>query len=149
MSTSRPAAAPSGGSAPPVPDPDEVAAAATACPSVVELSGGAFGEISTYLPGRRVSGVRVRDDSVAVHVVAHHGTPVAEIADQVRRAVEPLVGGRRVDVGVDDLELPVEESSPGSAPSPGAPAGAPAGAPRGTPRGPGVPTGGPLPPAAP
>ena len=36
---------------------DRVAAAVIAVPGVAFLHGGVFGEIGTYLPGRRVSGV--------------------------------------------------------------------------------------------
>lgn len=43
--------------------------AALAVPGVTRLSGGAFGEVATYLPGDRVTGVRVGDDGVHVHVV--------------------------------------------------------------------------------
>ena len=54
---------------PPV-DPEAVASAALACPSVAGMSGGAIGEVASYLPGRRVTGVRVKDGEVEVHVVA-------------------------------------------------------------------------------
>lgn len=73
------------------------------CPDVVALSGGLVGEVASYLPGRRVAGVRLREDSVDVHVVARYGPTISAIADQVRSAVAPLVPGRRVDVGVDGL----------------------------------------------
>ncbi|NED70757.1 hypothetical protein G3I15_58540, partial [Streptomyces sp. SID10244] len=39
----------------------EVADAVTAVPGVTGLYGGVFGEIATYLPGGRVSGVVVDD----------------------------------------------------------------------------------------
>jgi len=45
-------------------------------PGVSALHGGLFGEVATYLPGRRVSGIRVRDDVSEVHVVITWGTPV-------------------------------------------------------------------------
>jgi len=85
-------------------DPHRVAAAVEGCRDVVRLSGGAIGEVATYLPGGLVRGVRVRDEEVLVHVVARYGPPIAEVAAQVRAAVAPLAGGRRVDVGIDDLE---------------------------------------------
>lgn len=91
-------------------DADRIAAAVLACPAVAALHGGRFGEIATYLPGRRVAGVRVTDRSVEVHVVGRYPAPVAEIADQVRAALRPLVGPDRVDVVVGDYAAPGESA---------------------------------------
>ncbi|GAA2757406.1 Asp23/Gls24 family envelope stress response protein [Actinopolymorpha rutila] len=85
---------------------DRIAAAVTACPEVARLSAG---PVATYLPGRSVPGVAVRDDEVRVAVVARYGRPLAEIAEQVRAAVVPLVSARRVDVTIDDLAMGDEE----------------------------------------
>ncbi len=89
---------------PPNPDPDAIAAAAQACPHVVRLGGGALGEVATYLPGRRVTGVRVTDRVVEIHVVGRYGPTVDEIAGQVRDAVRAAAGPVIVDVVIDDLE---------------------------------------------
>ena len=99
-------------------DIDAVAAAVRACAGVADLSGGRIGEVATYLPGRRVAGIRVRDDAVEVHVTVPYGPSVDEVAGQVRRAVRPLVGQRAVDVGMDDiaLEPPPEPETPAGAP---------------------------------
>lgn len=95
---------------------DRIAAAITACPDVARLSAG---PVATYLPGRSVPGVAVRDEEVRVAVVARYGRPLAEVAEQVRAAVTPLVPGRRVDVSIDDLAIGDEEpdrrQGPGSA----------------------------------
>jgi hypothetical protein len=88
-------------------DVDAVAAVVEALPVVRSLSGGRFGEVATYLPGRRVQGVRVRGDSVEVHVVAGPGVPLPVVGATVRGAVVPLAGGRSVDVHVDDIEVPM------------------------------------------
>lgn len=84
---------------------ERVAEAALACPEVLALSGGMVGEVATYLPGRRVTGVRVHDAVVEVHVVAHYGPPMDEIGAQVRAAVTPFVGDRTVAVTIDDLAV--------------------------------------------
>lgn len=89
-------------------DLDAVASAAERCRSVASLFGGDLGEIATYLPGRKVSGVRVRDDSVELHVVARWGAAVPDLDAEVRTAVAPLVGARAVDIHVEDLEVPEE-----------------------------------------
>jgi len=56
------------------PDADAIAAAALACQGVVSLHGGPLGDVAAYLPGRTVSGVRLAEDRVEVHVVARYGT---------------------------------------------------------------------------
>jgi len=85
---------------------DEVAAAALAVPGVVALHTGMFGEVATYLAGRRVDGVQLRPDSCAVHLVLAWGAPVLATADRVRAVVGPLVG-TPVDVSVEDVVGPV------------------------------------------
>jgi uncharacterized alkaline shock family protein YloU len=93
-----------------------VAEATLDCPDVLSLSGGMVGEVATYLPGRRVTGVRVRDAVVEVHVVARYGPPMDEIGAQVRAAVTPFVGDRTVAVTIDDLAVdPRTGSSDGPA----------------------------------
>ncbi len=93
-------------------DPDAVADAALSCPGVARMSGGVVGEVATYLPGRRVVGVRVTDGEVEVHIVARWGLPVTEVADAVHQAVRPVTAGLRSSVFVEDVDLPAEEASP-------------------------------------
>jgi hypothetical protein len=87
-------------------DPEAVAAAALGCPAVAGLTGGRFGEVATYLPGRRILGVREVDGEVEVHVVARWGTSLPDAGGAVRSAVAPYTGGRPVAVFVDDIEVP-------------------------------------------
>jgi uncharacterized alkaline shock family protein YloU len=105
------------------PDPDAIAAAVTACPSVSGLSGGVAGEIATYLPGRRVTGVRVNPGSVEVHVVARYGAPLQTLDSEVRAAVQaaaPVFGGQplTVDVIVADVENPFAPDEDEQQPTP-------------------------------
>jgi hypothetical protein len=95
-----PAAAP----VPGVPDPDAIAAAVLGCRDVRGLSGGQFGEVATYLPGRRVIGVRVTSERVVVHVVVRYGPPLQEVGDRIHRVLAPHVLGLPVDVVIDDVE---------------------------------------------
>lgn len=104
---------PEAGQEPVLPDPQAIATAVEACASVSRLSGGVSGEVATYLPGSRVNGVRVREDGIAVNVVAYWGLPAEQVGDEVRAAVRgaavaagPPAGP--VDVTIDDLELPHE-----------------------------------------
>ncbi|MBV9795284.1 MAG: hypothetical protein JO016_15245 [Actinobacteria bacterium] len=82
---------------------ERIAAAVGAAPSVAGLSGGRLGGVGTYLPGRRVTGVVIRADELEVHVIGRYGTPVTEIASDVRRAAEPFAGDRTVHVIIEDL----------------------------------------------
>lgn len=85
---------------------DAVAAAARACPGVEQLHGRAPQRTATYLPGRRVEGVRVGRHSVVVQVRARWGVPVPELVAQLRGAITPVVNGRRIDIIVADVGDP-------------------------------------------
>ena len=89
-----------------LPDSDRIAAAVLACPGVIALHGGVFGEVATYLPGRRVIGVQVGADRVAVHFTALLGEPVLRVAADVRAAATPLACGWPLDVVVEDVGQP-------------------------------------------
>lgn len=92
----------------PPPDPVEhFAALVVRCPGVASLSAGTFGEVATYLPGRRrVVGIRFNDNFVEVHVVAEWGSPLAAVAEQVRVVGGVFAAGRPIDVYIDDIEVP-------------------------------------------
>ncbi len=92
------------------PDADLIATVVRAVPGVVDLHGGAYGEAATYLPGRRVVGVEVGEERVAIHIVAAlppasagGGSDLETLATEVRRAAAPLCAGLRIDVFVEDL----------------------------------------------
>jgi hypothetical protein len=88
---------------------DLIAEAARACPAVAGLHAGPFGQHTTYLPGRRVSGVRLSPEESVVGVVGCYPASVAEIGSQVRAAVGALVPGVPVTIHVEDLLLPGEQ----------------------------------------
>lgn len=101
------------------PDADAIAAAVRTAPAVAALHSGGLRGVVTLLPGRRVEGVRVTDDRVTVGVVVAQGVPIPILTDQVRSRVEPLAGGRPVDVHVADLQL-ADEEQPALPPGPSA-----------------------------
>lgn len=84
---------------------DRIAEAVLAVSGVHGLHAGVLGEAATYLPGRRVNGVKLKEDACEVHVVLDWGSPILQTADDVRVAVEPLVSGR-VNVIVEDISAP-------------------------------------------
>lgn len=81
---------------------DRVAAVVLAVPGVSRLHGGSFGEVGTYLPGRRVTGVRLGDQVSEVHIAVAMNADVLAVVEQVRAAVTLLVGGP-VQVVVEDV----------------------------------------------
>jgi hypothetical protein len=87
-------------------DVDVVAAAVRACPGVDELYGGQPGGIATYLPGRRIDGVRVDRYAIEVQVRARWGAPALDIAAQIRGALAVIAAGRHVDVIIADVTDP-------------------------------------------
>ncbi|GAC1590250.1 MAG: hypothetical protein NVS3B21_07650 [Acidimicrobiales bacterium] len=88
------------------PDAAALAAAVRTCPSVADLSGGSMAEFATYLPGERVVGIRVAEDSVDVHLVVRGSVSSLPAAgDEVRTRLLPLVGGRSVNVFIEDVAM--------------------------------------------
>ena len=117
-------------------DPEVIVAAVLTCPAVAAMSGGPLGAAATYLPGRSVSGVRLVEDRVEVHITLAYRATVSECAAQVRHALLGLVGGRPVDIVVQDVVVqdvvvrdvfvrdvagPDDVAAPRSAPGPAAP----------------------------
>ncbi len=90
----------------PVEPAETLAALVEGCPGVAALSGGSFGEVATYLPGRRVRGIRLDSDLIEVHIVAHWGTPLPALVERLRAVCATVAGTRPIDVYVDDLQVP-------------------------------------------
>ena len=91
-------------------DVDAIAAAIMACPAVAGLHEGGNLAVATYLPGRRVVGVRVEDQRVLVSVVLASGSSVRMLEAQVRSRLARHVRGRRVDVHVADVQTAMDRS---------------------------------------
>jgi hypothetical protein len=87
-------------------DVDAVAAAARSCGSVARLSPGPFGDVASYLPHRRVVGVRETANQLEVRIVAKWNPSLARVGEEVRAAVRPVAGHLPVEVFIDDIELP-------------------------------------------
>lgn len=84
---------------------DAVRAAVLAVPGVADLHSGSYGEVATYLPGRKVQGVRVRAERTEVHVVLDWGSPALATADAVRGAAMAITA-TAVNVHVQDFTAP-------------------------------------------
>lgn len=80
-------------------------------PAVAHLHGGPFGTVASYLPGRRVVGVRVdeADGSVDLSVVLWVGAPLLPVVAELRHRVAEVAGPVRVNVTVADLYSPEED----------------------------------------
>lgn len=103
------APAPAGNGSVPEDEPavDRIVRAVREVPGVVDLNGGVMGEVGTYLPGRRVAGVRLHPDRAEVQVIVEYGRDVRRVADSIQTAVQPL-SGTPVNVTVADVALPEE-----------------------------------------
>jgi hypothetical protein len=86
-------------------DVDAVALAVQQCPGVSGLDGGRFGEVASYLPGRRVTGVVAGGGRVTVQVRSRWGIPAVGLAAQITAALAPLTG-HPVDVVIADIDDP-------------------------------------------
>lgn len=108
-------------------DAESVAATVRALPGVADLYSGGIAPLATYLPGRRVTGVRFDEASVQVAVVVADGSSAPSAAGQVRAALSEMAAGRRIDVHVGDVRLPGDEEQddapPALPPSPRDPGG--------------------------
>lgn len=84
---------------------DRVAAAVRAVSGVADLHPGMFGEVGTYLPGRRVPGIRIDDGAVQVHICVVFGASVRDTAAAVRAATAAQLpeGPTVIDVTVEDV----------------------------------------------
>ncbi|MDQ3615773.1 MAG: Asp23/Gls24 family envelope stress response protein [Actinomycetota bacterium] len=89
----------------PVDPADVVVAAVTGVDGVAAMHAGMFGEVATYLPGRKVVGVQIRREVTNVDVVLDWGVSVPATAERVREVVEALVG-TPVHVTVQDITEP-------------------------------------------
>jgi hypothetical protein len=89
-------------------------------PAVAGLHGGPFGSICSYLPGRRVVGVRVDVDHAAVQVavVLRPSAPLPQLVAELRSWVTAVTGPVRIDVTVADIIAALIHADPASAPVP-------------------------------
>lgn len=85
---------------------DAVAAAVLGCAGVAGLDGGRFGEVASYLPGRKVPGVVVSGGRVTVQIRSRWAVPVPDLAALVTVVLAPLTGRRPVDVVIADIDDP-------------------------------------------
>lgn len=67
------------------------------------MHAGMFGEVATYLPGRRVEGVQLHADVANVHVVLDWGAAVPDTVDAIRTVLTPVVD-TPVDITVEDVD---------------------------------------------
>jgi hypothetical protein len=90
-------------------DAEMIAGVVRRCAGVSALDGGPYGEVATYLPGRKVAGVVIRDGQVTVQVRAAWGVPAPELAARITTVVSPLAGRRLIDVVIADIDDPPRE----------------------------------------
>lgn len=94
---------------------DRVAEVVLDHPGVVRLHGGEFGTITTHLPGRAVTGVRVggADEPIEVAVVLHLRRPLPEVVTELRERVTTAVAAVPVHITVGDV-VAEQRNEPGT-----------------------------------
>ena len=102
-------------------DVNAVAAAVRGCPGVSGLDGGPFSGVASYLPGRKVEGIVVRDGRVTVQIRSRWAVPAPELAAVITAMLAPLTGNRPVDVVIADIDDPPGAPAPGVPPGEGGP----------------------------
>ena len=85
---------------------DAVAAAVAGCTGVAGLDGGRFGEVASYLPGRKVQGVVVSGGRVTVQIRSRWAVPAPDLAALITAVLAPLTGSHPVDVVIADIDDP-------------------------------------------
>src|ERR1700751_102945 len=87
-------------------DVDAVAAVVRGCAGVAGLDGGRFGEVTSYLPGRKVAGVVVSGGRGGGQGRPRWAVPAPELAARIPAVLAPLSGRRPVDVMIADIDDP-------------------------------------------
>ncbi len=87
------------------PSPDDVAAAVLTHPAVARLDGGPFGTVASYLPGRRLFGVRIGapDEAAEISVVVRPGVTLPRLAGEIGALVRGVLGPVAVEVTFSDI----------------------------------------------
>ncbi len=85
-------------------DVDAVYDAVAACTGVAGLGTDQPGSSATYLPGRRVPGVRVSADAVELEIRAVWDSSAPQIFAEIQQALATITSGRRIDVTIADIE---------------------------------------------
>ncbi|MDL9943989.1 hypothetical protein QSJ19_00025 [Gordonia sp. ABSL11-1] len=83
-------------------------------PGVTGLYGGVFGEIATYLPGGRISGVVLADDACDIHIIVDVDHDIRQVAADVRAVAQRLTG-LPTTVTVEDIAVGPESLGTGVA----------------------------------
>jgi hypothetical protein len=98
---------------------ERVAATVTAHPAVARLDGGMFGSVATYLPGRRLVGVRIGrgTEPVELGIVVRLASRIPDVVAELRREVAALCGGAAVDITVADVDVPAIAVGPPAPPA--------------------------------
>jgi hypothetical protein len=90
---------------------DGLAETLLASPHISALSEGVFGTVASYLPGRRIPGLRVLPDGrLEVHVVMAWGSTVDDVEATLLRTFDDP--GELAHLVIEDVAAPANESGP-------------------------------------
>ncbi|MGH3519103.1 MAG: hypothetical protein ACRDQ7_17105 [Haloechinothrix sp.] len=90
---------------------ERIIRAVRAHPAVARLDGGRLGIVATYLPGRRVIGVRIPDanEPIQIGLVLRPGHRIPDAAIDIRSLVRQIAGEVAVDLTITDIAEGAEE----------------------------------------
>ncbi len=91
-------------------DVDALHDAVLAYPGVAGLGSRLPGALATYLPGRRVMGIRVSADLIELEVRTRSDAAALQVGAALQADLKQQAAGRRIDVTIVDIELPESET---------------------------------------
>ncbi len=87
------------------PDPEAIYRSVIACPGVSQMSQSPL-DTNPYSPGQHLTGVKLLNDKVELHLIAKWGFNLVKLGNEVISCVKPLVYDKEIEVYIDDIELP-------------------------------------------
>jgi hypothetical protein len=95
---------------------EDIANRVDECPPVARRSAGKFGTVATYLPGRRIDGVRFDEHgTLEVHVELHWGCDFETVRREVFSAIRSAWPTGTTQLFIENIDLP-PDSTTGYAP---------------------------------
>ncbi len=91
-------------------DVDALHDAVLAYPGIAGIGSSLPGALATYLPGRRVMGIRVTADVIELEVRTRADAAALHVGAGLQADLKQQAAGRRIDVTIVDIELPESET---------------------------------------
>jgi hypothetical protein len=83
---------------------DVVVELVTKIPGVFGMHGGTAGQVATFLPGRRIPGVRVSAAGNQVHITLDGSSQVSDVVPLIHDVLATVITGP-LDVFIEDIDI--------------------------------------------